>query len=308
MERGSLILQSIRSAALHSIRYYNLYLPPGYKHSRERYPVLYLFRGHEREWCNPEEDPHRGNTSVIEILDELIGAGKIAPLIAVMPGLNSRDNSLPGLGVNFRQPHRAKRSRMGTGRFDDYLVNELIPAVDRRYKTAKGLRAVDGFSLGGYTSMLLAAKYPRLWVSAGAYDGTHMWKALIDPRKKDKRPNDTTWLENPMFDPAFGKPRDLRYMRKYNPTDIVANMNRRDLAALRKISFHIHSANFDGDKGNLDRARHFVEVLASRGIENSFADTPLSKTALHTWRHADLHMRKTLPLHDEAFQRRRILA
>lgn len=294
----------IRSKALGILKQYRIYLPHAYATSRMSYPVLYLFRGHEREWTNPYEDTTRGGRSIVDTLDELIASRAITPMLVVMPGLSSQDNSIPGLGVDMRAPELARHKKgIGTGRFACYFINDLIPHVERRFRAVprRSQRAVDGFSLGGWTAMLCAARNPHLFVSAGCYDGTHMWRALLDPRPETKG-IDAAWMTPELFDPVFGRPRDVEFMKNWNPTDIIATARGESLRYLKSMSFHVQSAAFDGQKGNIDRAEHFVDVLKKIGISNSFPTVVLARNAVHSWRFADMHMRQTLPRHALAFR------
>ena len=301
---GRLQQKELVSQALGVTKRYNIYLPPGYTGSRERFPVLYLFRGHEGEWCNPSQDSTRGGRTAIDDLDDMIVSGKAARMIVVMPSTTSDDAAISCLGVNMISAKRVREVQgIGTGRFEEYLIDDLLNHVDATYRTIadRWHRAVDGFSLGGYTAMLMVAKYPDRFVSAGCYDGTMMWRELTDPRERGEDRSDRTWMHSSLFDAAFGRPRNYSAMRRNNPTGIIANARGRVLANLRQIHFHVHSAAADGQRGNLDRARHFIEVLETVGLRNSFRHTRLTPAAQHTWAYADMHLRRTLPLHSRLF-------
>ena len=55
-------------------------------------------------------------------------------------------------------------------RYEDYIVEDLIPDVDRRFPTAanRSSRAIAGVSMGGYGAIKLAFDHPDLFVFAGA--------------------------------------------------------------------------------------------------------------------------------------------
>lgn len=291
------------SSALGIYKNMNVYLPPGYGAEHEYYPVVYLFRGHEREWVNREEDSSRRGRNIQDVADQLYAEGRIGKMILVMPGLASDDNTVPGLGVNFVQVSSAGgKAGIGTGRFEDFLVQDVIPYIDGHYRTipSRTQRGVDGFSLGGYTAMMLITRHPELFCSAGSYDGTLMWLDLDDPRTPGTL-DDQTWLGSSLFDPAFGRPRNVQVMLSYNPCNLVRDASEQRLVLLATCQFLIHSAGSE-QAGNLRRAQHMVEVLRSRGLENQFQEIRLSPNAEHNWYFADEHMRVTLPLHWQKFQ------
>src|SRR5262249_49597998 len=130
---------TIESKALGVKKSFYVSLPPGYARvasTSVRYPVLYLFRGHEHEWVHRHQDKSRHGRTVIDVYRALLKEGKVGPLILVFPGISSDDNRIPGLLVNFRAPQLAAASPgVGTGRFEDYFFNELIPFVDTRFRT-----------------------------------------------------------------------------------------------------------------------------------------------------------------------------
>jgi hypothetical protein len=144
-------LRSHYSAILSQQKNYNIYLPEDYDREHSRYPVIYLFRGHEREWANPAEDGSRvGNIKTVA--DRLYARNTIGKMILVMPGL-----SQPGTGPDF-----------------DYVAKELIPYIDATYRTLpyRQKRGMDGFSYGGYDMLQLLRRSPEQFFTAGAYDGS----------------------------------------------------------------------------------------------------------------------------------------
>jgi enterochelin esterase-like enzyme len=118
-----------------------LYLPPCYASSGERYPVLYLIHGlnfTEDQWVR---------LGVADAADAMSADGEIAPLIIVMP-----------------------RDRKDT-RFDPAFVTDLVPYIDATYRTKAeaGYRAIGGLSRGGGWSIHLGLRYPQLFGRVGAH-------------------------------------------------------------------------------------------------------------------------------------------
>ncbi|MBC8043319.1 MAG: hypothetical protein IAF08_07720 [Rhizobacter sp.] len=297
-------LKSFYSKSLGLKKNYNIYLPAGYRESIDRYPVVYFLRGHEREWFNPSEDASRQGRTLKDVADSLIASGITGKMILVAPSTASDDNQVPALGVNFLRPDLTVAAGIGTGKFEDYLAKDLIGEIDKTYRTIPGRRhrGIDGFSLGGYTAVMMGVKHPELFSSVGSYDGTQMWQDLRDPRRPElPAPNDLTWL-NTMFDAAFDSARNIAYMNRYNAANLILAASKLKLAAIRNVQFHIHAAAFDGDKGNIDRNRHIVEILAEKNISNSFTDIKLTPTATHDWFHANLHAAESLQKHWQTFE------
>ncbi|HWI63307.1 MAG TPA: alpha/beta hydrolase-fold protein, partial [Symbiobacteriaceae bacterium] len=236
MESGKVVTISIESKALGSTRKVNVYLPGGYEQSTERYPVVYLFRGHEREWVNPKEDGSRGGRTAATIADELVQSRAIPPLILVMPGLATDDNRIPGLGINFAMPELVtEEPTVGPGRFEDYMMQEVIPAVDAQFRTIadRQHRGADGFSLGGFTALSLALRFPEQFSSVGAFDGTFFYAGGIRPDGSHD-----SLLDISMLRPAFGDPINQDLFRRVNPADLVDQI---PLEQLKRLTFHIHS-------------------------------------------------------------------
>lgn len=295
---GQVVTLSVASQALAGERQVNVYLPGGYERGRERYPVVFLFRGHEREWVNPDEDDSRGGRTAATVADELIRAGRIGPVILVMPGLASDDNSVPGLGVNFVSPGLTDAPGVGPGRYADFLVGEVIPAVDRAYRTLadRQYRAADGFSLGGFTALSVALRYPELFASVGAFDGTFFF---ADRRRPDG--SEDTLARVSLLHPAFGDPLDEERFRAVNPADLIQSQSAERLGSM---AFHIHTAPeaMEPNAANFFRGKALIDGLKARGVANSFEPFVLEGSR-HNWHWADEHLALSLPKHFEVFNR-----
>lgn len=210
---------SVCSRALGVRKDFYIYFPPGYGHSARRYPTLYLLRGHEREWVHAHEDATRAGT-VIDVYLRLLAAGAIGPMILVFPGLTSDDGRVHSAATDFRARVLAPDAPgLGTARFGSYLVREIIPLVDALFPTlaAGRHRGVDGFSLGGFMAVKIAAQYPGLVATVGAYDGTFLY-ATSDGT--GIRVDDRVYSAG-LFDAVFGRPRDHAYAAANSPANLV---------------------------------------------------------------------------------------
>lgn len=278
-------------------RRYFIYLPPEYESGNQRFPLLYLLRGHEREWVNPREDDSRGGATVIDVYERLRAAGQIGPLLLVMPGLASDDNHIPSMLIDFRAPELAKQiPGIGNGQFERYFVEELIPQIDANYRTIPGARAIAGFSLGGMMAVKVAARYPELFVSVGAYDGTFFYTSDAG---RSVRPGDGV-LDHPMFDPALGLPRDLDFITTNSPVNLLL---RADSQQLRRLAWFIQYGleEIEPWGSNFYRGEHLLRALATCGVQNGLP-APVMAEGRHTWATADRHIEETLPLHWAALQ------
>lgn len=285
------------SAVLGVERGFYVFLPPEYATGQQRFPALYLLRGHEREWVNPHEDGARGGTTVIDVYERLRNAGRIGPMILVMPGLASDDNHIPSMLTNFRAPELANgKSGIGSGRFEQFFVTELLPTIDRDYRTIPDARAIAGFSLGGMMAVKVAAAYPQLFVSVGAYDGTFLYTTDAGRRV---RASDGI-LENPMFDPALGVPRDMDFI---TANSAINRLIRADPAQIRRLAWFIQYGPeaIEPWGSNFYRGEHLLRALSYRGAHNCLT-SPVMVDGDHSWRTADRHIEQTLPLHWAALQ------
>lgn len=277
-----------------------VYLPPEYAAApQRRFPVLYLLRGHEREWLNPHEDASRGGATVIDVYERLRAAAVIGPMLLVMPGLASDDNAVPGMLTDFRSPELAAEAPgIGTGRFQQFFFEELLPFVDGRFRTIPAARAVAGFSLGGYMAVKAAALHPELFASVGAFDASIPYTS---DGGSAARPGDGLFAP-PMFDAPLGRPRDPEHLTAHNPISLLL---RADRSAVRRLTWIVQYGPEQVEPwgSNFYRGEYLLRALRALGVENA-APVAAIPDGQHTWRIADRHMEHTLPIHWRALEAR----
>jgi enterochelin esterase family protein len=134
------------------IRDVNVYLPPGYDNGDQLYPSVYCltgFAGRGRMLLN--DNPFTPNLA--ERMDRLIAAGTIGPMIVVMPDCFTYYGGSQYINST------------ATGRYEDYLTDEIVPFVDDNFRTIaeRRSRAVMGKSSGGYGALIMGLRHADLF-------------------------------------------------------------------------------------------------------------------------------------------------
>ncbi len=152
-KRGKIQSFEFESKVLGNTRTVQIYLPYGYLKNHIRYPTVYVNYGKMAvEWGK-----------MLNTLDNCIGKS-ISPVIAVFVEVG---------------PQGAAREYTGDLK-DDYvqmLAEELVPYIDRRYRTQTGAewRAIMGGGDGGYTSIYAAFKESSIFGLVGAQSASLRW-------------------------------------------------------------------------------------------------------------------------------------
>lgn len=163
--------RTFHSAAHQAEVGYCIYLPPGYADDVDRrYPVIYNLHG--------AGDDELHGFDEVAVLDAGIRAGRWRPMMMVLPNGGKRTFY--------------KDSYDGRFKSETLIIRELIPHIDRRYRTIAAWRGrcIEGHSMGGRGATRLAMKYPHLFCSlfnlAGNVPRT---AAHFDPTKPGTYPN-----------------------------------------------------------------------------------------------------------------------
>ena len=140
-----------------SVRVVDIYLPAG--HDGEGLPLLVDLVGFtgsglsHTNWVGFREN-------LPERLDRLIGEQKMPPVVVAFPDCFTR------LGGN------QYINSAATGAWEDFLLHEMLPAIEQRYGCGgTGRRGVFGKSSGGYGALTHALRHSDVWAAAACRSG-----------------------------------------------------------------------------------------------------------------------------------------
>ena len=238
---------------------YNVVLPVGYDlpASREkRYPVVYLLHGlfgHYDNWTSKTR------------LSDYTSAHEV--IIVTPEGNNGW----------YSDSQLAPREQ-----YESYIVKELIPDVDRRFRTIsdRSGRAIAGLSMGGYGGIKFGVKYPGMFAFAGSMSGA-MNAASWTREELAGLPSIWTSLQQ-VFGEDGGQTRQSNDLSKR-----IRGLSDHEIAALPFIYL---------DCGTEDPLfpsnRSFAELLVSRKVPHEYRQRPGG----HSWAYWDAQVQEVLKL------------
>ncbi|MDO4985252.1 MAG: alpha/beta hydrolase-fold protein [Prevotella sp.] len=184
------------SSVTEQMRHGYIYLPAEYyANPTKKFPVLYLQHGmgeNETGWGA------QGKTGII--MDNLIAAGKAVPFIIFMDnGLNARKPGEQPQGFGGFRPQGprpaggqrpqgapqggqrprmsgadfAKMARRMGGAFEEVLIKDIIPMVEKNYRVIADAdhRAMAGLSMGGMQTHGITLNNPKTFAYVGIFSG-----------------------------------------------------------------------------------------------------------------------------------------
>lgn len=142
-----------------------VYTPAGYD-GKKRYPVLYLMHG-----MGGDENAWSELGRAAQILDNLIAAGKVKPMIVVMPNGNTNCSAAPGewsAGM-YIPGHFTIKTKAKASMEDSFM--DIVNFIDNNYRTIKKRegRAVCGLSMGGGHTFGISMLYPETFDYYGLF-------------------------------------------------------------------------------------------------------------------------------------------
>jgi enterochelin esterase family protein len=163
--RGTVIIDTIESPALAgnphgdpAARPLPVYLPPSYETApSRRYPVIYWLPGFAGTALGAlNHDPWL--PSLPEAMDRALAAGAPEALLVVVDGFTRFGGS-----QYLNSP--------ANGRYEDYVVHDVVAHVDARYRTLPepAARGLAGKSSGGYGALVLGMRHPDVFGAISAH-------------------------------------------------------------------------------------------------------------------------------------------
>ena len=157
LEHESEVLKGNRLGDPH-VRRFPVYVPPDYDASPDkRYPVIFGLTGFTGSGVSYLNRRFLFQ-ALDEMLDDLILNQGMPGVIYVLP------DCLTALGGSQYVNSSA------VGRYEDYVVQELVPFIDATFRT-NGLRGCIGGSSGGIGSFWLAARHPDVFQAFADHSG-----------------------------------------------------------------------------------------------------------------------------------------
>src|SRR5574341_410310 len=254
---GQLREQTIHSRALARWMRLCVYLPPRYRDSTSRYPVVYLLH----PW-GPDERFWADALQLHEVADHLIEAGAIPPFVAVMPqGDKSYFINAANPGGDFSaivrlDPGMFEGALEGYGDYGDYVLNDVLPAAERTYgvRADRPGRVIAGIGMGATGAAALAFTHPDVFGAVGIHSPA-LWARHSGP----------PWI--------FGLG-DSDALAERNPTSLARRLPRRS-----GLRIFFDSGYDDEDAERVSELNH---TLLERGIQHNFAASP-GESGLDYW-------------------------
>ncbi len=242
---GAVAAVTYYSTALKRFRRMHIYTPPGYELGQGKFPVFYLLHG-----AGDSDEAWSSVGRAGFIIDNLLAAKKVKPMIVVMPAGHT-SQTFPGRG--------GARGPGATDEFVQDFVTDIMPYVEKNYRvyTDRQRRAIAGLSMGGSQTLNIAIPHLEKFAYIGVYSS-----GLIGAfgGMRGAAPGATTPQPPP------------------GPTWEEQHKAELDNAAARKGLKLLWFAT-GKDDGLINTTRATVDMLKKHGFEPVFKETP----GAHTW-------------------------
>lgn len=197
---------SMASEAIHGLAEFSVFLPPAYRGSERRFPVVYflhgLFNDHTSWTVNNEGD-------IPALLDDLMSKGALPQMILVHPNG----------GRSFYTDYRD-----GSLKYETMIVEELPRHVEANYRVVAGRehRAIAGTSMGGYGALKIAMRHPDRYRAVAAHSPiVFPVRSPLDAPAAARSSRQFQFLTG-VFAAVYGDPFDQDYFDRNNPIELAS--------------------------------------------------------------------------------------
>jgi putative tributyrin esterase len=170
-----------------------------------------------------------------------------------------------------------------TDKYETYIVQELIPDVENRYRALKGRegRAIAGLSMGGYGALKFGVKYPDRFVFAASISG-----ALDAAERTVDNPGNAWDFLRPSIMQTFGA--------ADSPTRAANDLHKlvRNLPAERLASLPFFYLDCGTEDGFLASNRELATIFLERKIPHEYRQLP----GAHNWAYWDQQVQEVLKI------------
>lgn len=306
--KGKIVTEQLNSTilkdnlvGLNPARKVIVYLPPGYATSNKSYPVVFYFHsiyGKAEMILHDSSNAH-------QLLERTFAGSAAKEFIFVAPDFSSGN-----IGSMYE-------NSPVSGRWLDYATQELVPFIDRKYRTIKhrDSRAAIGDFMGGRGALQLGMTHADVFgvvyalhpvaVGVGTRPWTDLginWEKILNAKSFADFKGDMAceifvsicqaFLPNPSRPPLYcdyfmkkenGKivPDTENMIKAQHGFHLEETLNEtyKDLKSLRGLAFDW--ARFDGNFDHIHAARAFTRNLEDLGVEHEaeeYRGTPWNKT------------------------------
>ena len=225
----------------------------------ERYPVIYLLHGltgHFNNWTDLTKLSNYANGYKVIIVTPEGGDGWYTDSVA-----NDKE------------------------KWESYIVQELIPEVDKKFRTlpVRDKRAIAGLSMGGFGSLKFGLKYPDTFILAGSFSGA-LGAADITEKTVSGAIGKT-------IDSIFG-PVGSDTRKSNDLFGIIRSMTPEKAKTIPFIYLDCGTEDF-----LFQNNRDFVSLLVEKKVPHEYRQLP----GVHDWKYWDKQVQEFLQLADKAF-------
>ena len=233
----------MQSAALGIERCAHMLVPPDYDKSTDRYPVLYLLHG--------LGDDH----TAWSYMTNLSGYAARYKIIIAMPDAGR------SFYINSATDVKA--------RYEDYLMQDFMPWVDKSFRTIPlpRARAVAGLSMGGYGAAFLGLKHYKRFAALGAFSAAVGFSRDSEPLPSGVAQSSQTMQMMAMFGDNGSDDRKAR-----DPFQLIEKVPAAEMPAIYLAC--------GGQDFLVQQNRDFVALLAKKKVPYEYRE--ISPRG-HTW-------------------------